>query len=526
MSRIDRDVKDLERFQEILKILSEEGFGFLLDRADLWSHVPIAKRIKHSREQIPGPVRLRETIERLGPTFIKFGQIMAERPDIVPPKYSEELKKLQDDVPAFDSSEAMQIIDEEIGLDNFEKAQKEPIAAASIAQVHRATLNSGEDVVLKVRRPDIKEKIEKDLDILEFLSKEAEKHFNSMKQAKLMKLVTEFGRWTTNELDLKREMENAEIFRKNLEEYEKIQVPKVWPELSTEKVLTMEYVEGIKPTELENMQDYNIEPEELAEITIEAGFKQVAQDGFFHADPHPSNFKLQKDGTIYYLDFGMIGEVPKDMRDKLTLMFIYAMREEAEELVRTMKDIGYAEDDANLERIKEEAGDKLLRIKNSSISNISITKEFLDLIIFAGQNGLHMPITLSLVGKNLTTMEGIGMEIYPEFRPNDKYKDMGMDILRENNDPEDLSEEIMLDLLENKEELTHPASFLKENIEGMSNSGKGSIPDSIQPNIDIKVLPAALIISSTALIIGSVIDPRLLYIGIAELIIGIFLYFR
>ena len=525
MNRLEQEVEDLERFREITKKLAEEGFGFLLDKINLWQHVPVAKRIRHSRETQPGPERLRETIEDLGPTFIKFGQIMAERPDIVPKKYADELKKLQDDVPAFDSSTAMQIVDEEVGLDSFTNVEKKPMAAASIAQVHRATLETGEDVVLKIRRPGIKAEIKEDLDILKFLSHKAEKHFSSMRQAKLLKLVTEFGRWTTDELDLKRELENAEIFRKNLEEYDNLQVPKTWPELSTERVMTMEYIEGVKPTEIESLEEYDIEPEELAEITIEAGFKQVARDGFFHADPHPSNFKLQKDGTIYYLDFGMIGEVPKDLRDKLTLMFIYAMREEAGEMVRTMKDIGYVEDDVKLERIEEEAGDKLLRIKNSSISDISITKEFLDLIIFAGQNGLHMPITLSLVGKNLTTMEGIGMEIYPDFKPNDKYNDLGIQILKDNNDPEDLSEEIMLDLLENKEELTHPASFVKDNIQKMGGN-KSSIPGKIQPSIDIELLPAALIISSTALILGSTLDPRLLYIGIAQLAVGLALYLK
>jgi predicted unusual protein kinase regulating ubiquinone biosynthesis (AarF/ABC1/UbiB family) len=206
-------------------------------------------------------------------------------------------------------------------------------------------------------------------------------------------------------------------------------------------------------------------------------------------------------------------------------MFIYAMREESHEMVQVMKDMGYVTENANLDRIKEEASDKLLRIKNSTISDFSLTKELLDLFVIAGQNGLHMPMSLTLVGKNLTTMEGIGMEIYPDFQPNERYQEIGMEILREKNNPEELSEEIALDLLENKEELTHPASFLKNNIQD-SGKNNSNIPEKIQPKIDIELLPATLILTSTILIAGSVLDPRLLYVGLAELAIGIFLYLK
>jgi len=216
MRDIRRDIEDLERFEEIAKILSNEGFDYFLSKINVLNTTGIT-----SSRKIPGPERLRETLEKLGPTFVKFGQIMAQRPDIMPRRYTEELQKLEDDVPAFDSDTAIQIIREEIDIDAFEYVQEKPIAAASIAQVHRARLKTGKEVVIKVRRPGIKEKIREDLDILEFMAKKAEKEISKLRQLKAHKMVNEFANWTRDELNLRNEAKNAQRLKKNLNDEKK-----------------------------------------------------------------------------------------------------------------------------------------------------------------------------------------------------------------------------------------------------------------------------------------------------------------
>ncbi len=513
MNPIKKEIEDLERFEEIVGILSRQGFGFFLGKLGITR--------KH-RKKKPSPERLRETIEELGPTFVKFGQIMGERPDIVPEKYIEELQKLQDDAPRFDSGTAMEIVEEEIGTEEFERIEDEPIAAASLAQVHRARLDSGEDVIIKIRRPGIKDQIEKDLEILRYLSNQAEKHFESMHDIRIGKLVQEFSTWTRNELDFEREASNAQIFKNNLRDEEKLEVPEVYPDLTTEKVLVMEYVDGIKCTETEKMKELDIDTEELAETTIRAGFRQVVMDGFFHADPHPSNFLLKGDGTIVYLDFGMMGQISKKYRDKIDLFFIYALNEDSEKVLDILTDIGWTEDDADLEIIEEKIDEKVLRIKNSKIKQASISQEFLDLFFYAGRHGLHLPLSFTLMGKNLLTLEGIGLTLCPDFRPTEEYQEVGEELLREKNSPEKLADEAFLDMMANKDLIARPASSFRELV-SREQKEDGSATET---TIEIKLLPAALILSSALLFMASYFRTELLYIGLFELILGLYFHQR
>lgn len=514
-----REIEDLERFKEIAEIIVEEQAGYILDKLDLEDRLPLVKRITAKRQTKPAPERLRETIEELGTTFIKFGQIMAERPDIVPPKYAEELQKLQDDAPSFDSKKAKQIVDEEVGLDSFSDFSDEPMAAASIAQVHKAELN-GEDVVVKIRRPGVKEELEEDLDILIFIAEKAEKHSNKFQSIRTVKMVKEFARWTRNELDLEKEAQNARIFKENLDDQEKVYVPDVYPEYSTKKVLVMEYVEGVKATEKEKLNKMDINGEELADTAIKTGMKQIIVDGFFHADPHPSNFLIQEEGRFVYLDFGMMGQIPKEMREKIDLMMIHTMKENSDKVMEIIEDIGYVEAGADLETIKQEIDRKVMALRNSKLSENSISRELLDLMILAGKNGLHLPTSITLMGKNLITMEGIGMKLCPDFQPSEKYSEYGKELLKEKNDPEELAEDFMLDVVENKELITRPTSKIKEMIEEKKES-----PIIQQESSDKKSsLPSALILSSAFLIAASSFNPNFLYIGVAELLLGVYLY--
>lgn len=510
MKDIRREIEDVERFEEIVKILSSDGFDFLLSKINILNRTGIT-----SSKKIPGPERLRETLERLGPTFIKFGQVMAQRPDIIPRSYTKELEKLEDDVPEFDSKIAMQIVEEEIDIDAFEYVQEKPIAAASIAQVHRARLKTGEDVVIKVRRPGIKEKIRSDLDILEFMAKKAEIEIGKLRELKAHKMVEEFANWTRDELDLRKEAKNAQRLKKNLEDEEKVKVPEVFLEHTTEKVLVMEYVDGVKCNNKEELQKLDIESEDIARTAIRAGLKQVVRDGFFHADPHTSNFLIQEDGKLVYLDFGMMGKFSKSMQENLGLLFLHAANEDVDAATEIVKKMAVLEDDADLEGLKNDIEEKLLLVKDSSLEEHSISKELLDITIKAAERGVHMPVSFAIVGKSLVTMEGIGLTIYPQFQVTEEYEKIAREIIMEKNDPSELAQNFMIDLIENKELVSRPFTQLQK----LASQHRQTL-EKHEKVKSTQILAAGLFISSALIVTEALSNTLLAAIGLGQLVVA------
>lgn len=516
-----QELEDFERFEEVIEIFFKQGFSAFLDRLDLTHHLPIMEKIREPREKIPRAERVRETFEQLGPTFIKFGQIMAQRPDIIPRRYTEELQKLEDDVPAFNSDTAMNIVREEIDIEQFEYIQEKPIAAASIAQVHRARLKSGEEVVIKVRRPDIKQKMEKDLDILDFLAKKAEKEVSKLRELKAHNMVEEFASWTRDELNLRKEAKNAQRLKKNLSDEEKVKVPEVYLEHTTEKVLVMEYVDGVKCNDKEQLQKMNIESEDIARTAIRAGLKQVVRDGFFHADPHPSNFLIQEDGKLVYLDFGMMGKFSKNMQENLGLLFLHAANEDVEAATEIVKKMAVIEDDADLEGLKKDIEEKLMLVKDSSLEEHSISKELLDITIKAAERGVHMPVSFAIVGKSLVTMEGIGLTIYPQFQVTEEYEEIAKQIILEKNNPSQLAQNFLIDLIENKELVSRPFTQLQKLV----TQNKQTL-EKHQRVQTTQTLAAGLFISSALILIETLPNTLLATIGLGQLIIGTILLIK
>lgn len=512
MKHPKQELEDFERFEEVTEILFKQGFGIILDRLDLTQHIPVIDRVRKPRKKHPGPERVRETFEQLGPTFIKFGQIIAQRPDIVPKRYTEELQKLEDDVPAFNSETAMEIIQEEVNIEEFEYVQEKPIAAASIAQVHRARLKSGEEVVIKVRRPGIKEKMEKDLDILEFLAKKAEKRISKLRELKAHKMVEEFASWTQDELNLRKEAKNAQRLKKNLSDEEKVKVPEVFLKHTTEKVLVMEYVEGVKCNNRQKLQELDIQAEEIAKTAIRAGLKQVVRDGFFHADPHPSNFLIEEDGKIVYLDFGMMGKFSKEMQDNLGLLFLHAANEDVEAAADIVREMAVVEEDADIDGLKKDIEEKLLLVRDSTLEDHSISKELLDITIKAAERGVHMPVSFAIVGKSLVTMEGIGLTIYPQFQVTEEYENTAKQILLEKNNPSKIAQNFMIDVIENKEFLSRPFTQLQK----IANQHTQTL-EKHQKKRGLQVLTAGLFISSALVLTEALTAEMLTILGLGQL---------
>ena len=524
MRSVKQEVQELGRFQEIVYILFGEGAGFILQKLRLTEHLPIHKKLRAKKQSKPEPQRLRETFEKLGTVFIKFGQILAQRPDLVPEKYCEELEKLEDDVESFSWREAEEIIEKEIGKERFGDIQKEPIASASIAQVHRAKLNSGEEVVIKVRRPGIVDQVEEDLRILNFLASEAEKHLSMMKDMEVLKFVKEFSRWTREETNLEKECMNGRVFRENLSKLEKVKVPRVYPDLTTERVLVMEYVEGVKCTEKKKLEQMEVDSEEIAEAAVEAGMRQSMLHGFFHADPHPSNFLIDQEGRIIYLDFGMMGKISKKKSEKLGLMLLYMIREDIDGMVDVLEDVGRKSEGYDREAVENRVEEKVLLIKNTTIQQHSITKEMFDLFAEISNHGLHMPSNLALMGKSLVTMEGIGLTICPDFKVTEKYEEMVEDILREKNSPEKLAEDFGIDLIKNKELFTKLPSKINGQF-GSDGETKIEVTAGSQ-NLSRPLLVATLLIGASILLMENLSTEAALVLGFIELLIGTLLILK
>ena len=517
------DIKKVERLEEIIGIFFKQELGYILDKLDLTEHLPVHKRLRAKRHSKPGPERLRETFEELGTVFIKFGQILSERPNLIPEKYCEELEKLQDSVPEFDGEKAKRIVDEEIGLENIDNFEEEPLASASIAQVHRAKLHTGKEVVLKIRRPGIKDEVEKDLDILIHLAKKADKHID-IGEKFIQEEVKEFARWTEEELDFENEMQNMKSFQKNMREEKKIRVPEAYEEHCTEKVLTMEYVDAVKCDNIEEIRSMNIDEREMAKTGIRSVLKQILRDGLLHADPHPSNFMIDKEGNFVFLDFGMMTRITKETQRELGMLMLQIADEDIDGLIETVKRLSDVDEDADTEQLKKEMEREILKLRNTTIQEQSISKVLIKLSSQAAKNGVYLPTKITLIGKGILTMEGIGLKIYPDFQLQNEFRDQVEELLLKQNSPKSMAKDFAFNLIQNQEVLTKLPEKINKNLEpGMSGQHEHEHKLKVKPD-KISLIPPILIISSTLLIAGSTLRQELLYIGLGELLTGLYLY--
>lgn len=491
---ISGKVEDLERFEEVVEILFQQGMGRFLDRLDLEDRLPVAKQLTAKRQKKPDPVRARETLEQLGVVFIKFGQMLAEREDLVSEEYAEELQKLEHSVPSFDGERARKIAEKDCG-DAFEEFEEEPVASASIAQVHRAKLNSGEEVAVKVRRPGIADQVEEDIQILHFLAERAEK-YSSIGNRQLTKDVEKFGSWTRKEMDFQNELRNGKELRKLLEDHENLRVPKIYGELSTSRVLVMEYVDAVRIDDVEKLRDMDLDIKELVQQGLRAQMEGIFKHGFYHGDPHPSNFMVDTSGTLVFLDFGIVGRLSRRMRKEVFLIFYSLTRRDPEGVYSSLLEISEVEDDANLERLKSMIEEETLELSGAKLEQKSIARTFAKISISAIQYGVYPPNDLFVMGKGMTTMEGIGLKLYPEFNFVEQNREFMEGLLKDQLDPRDSAEELTADILRNRELFENMPSKLNQLME------KRDRNIVIRNEGDDNTAPAVLIASSIFLAIS------------------------
>jgi len=436
-----RNLRKLKRNRQIMAVLVKYGFDYLFDRTKIGILTRIRKKPKNEQE-LTLPERLRLALEELGPTFIKFGQILSTRPDFLPPVFIRELEKLQDQVSAFDSFQAQEIIAQELArpIDKlFKHFEVKPVAAASLSQVHRAALLSGEIVAIKIQRPGIKDTIELDLEILKDLAGFLENHLHNgwVYHPKLM--VAEFEKVIRKELDFTNEAHNFEKFRINFKDIGYIKVPKIYWNMTTTKVLTMEFIEGTKINEIIQKKYKGVfEPVEVAKRGAVAILKQILEDGFFHADPHPANLFVQPPATIVMLDVGMVGYLDEETIINGVKLLQAIVSKNLNQTLRSLENLGIIIKEFDRNLLRQDLKELFDRYLGIPLKNLEISKVSQDILEIMARHNLALPANLVLMLKALSMVETTGRQLYPDFDMLSTAKHFIQKLLRKRFAPQEL----------------------------------------------------------------------------------------
>jgi ubiquinone biosynthesis protein len=410
-------LRDLPRLREIGHVLLRHGFGHVAQRLRL-PGVGWWRRRQSSPEAIGFslPERLRMIFEELGPTFIKFGQILSIRRDVLPEEYVSEFEKLQDAVPPFSYAEVARLIAEEFGRDVkdvFEEFASEPLASASIAQAHLARTKTGQEVIVKVQRPQIRQMILKDLAIMEHLAHLLARRIRESRRYDPVGLVEEFRKTILLELDFRREGRNADRLREHLRDMPGIVVPQVFWEYSAPRVLTIEYMagQGLRDVLNRSAEDRH----HIAATLYKAFLKQIFEDGFFHADPHPGNLLFLSDGRVGLLDFGIVGRVSRDRLAGLVTILLAMMEQDVETLLDECIALGLVPADLDRRTIQHEIDELLAEHLDLPLRDISLGHILETLFEMGRKHRLNVHSNLVLLGKTMLTLEAVIRALDPAF---------------------------------------------------------------------------------------------------------------
>ncbi|HXV34673.1 MAG TPA: AarF/ABC1/UbiB kinase family protein [Gaiellaceae bacterium] len=413
-------VRQLGRMSEIAQVAARHGFGYLFEtRGPAAVRSRLGREVEVEPEGSPRGQRLREMLDELGPTFVKFGQLLSTRPDIVPPDIVFELKALQDAVTPFPFEQARAVVEEELGLTleqlylDFEET---PVAAASIGQVHRATLPNGRRVVVKVQRPNAPRQIEADLELMYQLARLARERVRALEFIDTVAVVDEFARSIRQELDYRIEARNAEQFHRNFAGYQHVRVPRVYWSYSRSRVLTLELLEGVQLRDLDVDRYTMSERRQTAYRIAETWMAMIFRHGFFHADPHPANILvLEELDQIGLVDFGTAGQLAPDDSSKLTGLFIEVVNQNVEAIPRRLASLGVRYPKEREEEFVAELRTIFDRYYGASLSEIDPIQVIREAFALIYRMQLTLPTRFILLDRAIATLGSVGIELYPDF---------------------------------------------------------------------------------------------------------------
>ncbi len=508
-----------------MNVLIKYGFGYIVEKAG----IILPKGIKRENVDPTGKMTTAQKVvmmlQELGPTFVKLGQVLSTRPDLIPKDYIEELKKLQDNVAPFSFKEAKNQMEEDLGdkTDHiFLSIEEKPLAAASIGQVHRAVLKNGQEVVVKVRRPGIDKIITADLEIMLNLARLAEKHIPEVRIYDPVGKIEEFADAMHKELDFTREGFNIDKFRQNFEGDETIYVPKVFWEATAQKILTIEYIKGYKVTELDEITNNNLDRKQVAVNGAKAMMKQIFIHGFFHADPHPGNIIIRPDGKIVFIDFGIVGRIDKYTKNKLADLIIGIINKDTKKIISVLLELSQVEQELNISEIEMDVEDLLDRYYGKDLKNIDMSKLLSEVFAIVAKYKIILPSNFTLLLKSLITIEGVGLELDPDFNIFETAKPFVNKMLHERYNPQHLLKTAVSTLQEfNKSVMLIPkllnGLYQRTKIDSMKidfdTRGTSKVISELNKMVNrlvFSLIVASLIIGSS-LIIQADVEPFLLH---------------
>ena len=420
ISRIRKIPETLSRYKHILTVLARYGLADWLDRLPVgFAREVVAMGLGKKYLDESPEERLREALTELGPLFIKLGQVLSTRPDVVGVKMSAELQRLQDDIPSEPVEKIRQTIEDSLGesLESlFQNFENEPIASASIAQVHKATLRYGQQVVVKVQHSNIEKQVQTDLAILMDLADLLEQYVTESRSYRPRAMAEEFRRTLLRELDFRREMHHMQAFRSNFSDNENICIPKAYPDYCSTRVLTMEYLEGIKATNLEALEEGNYDLKYIAEQGATAFLDMIFEDGLFHGDPHPGNFKIMESGCIALLDFGKVGRVDEDLERDLEDILIGITRRDTRRIIHALNRMGALPPDLDRGQFQADLNDFLGYYTELPLGEVNVANALRELLEIIRRHGVVLPSDLALLLTVVITLEGTGRKLDPSFK--------------------------------------------------------------------------------------------------------------
>ncbi len=449
-NRINRNIRSLKRYRQVLGILIKYGFGHIVEQLNIDYYIELGKRIvslgtaSRELERLTQAARFRLALEELGPTFIKLGQLLSTRADIVTSDVLEELQQLQDHIPAVPTEQIMAQIHRELGYpveEIFETFEDTPLATASIAQVHRATLKNGEQVVCKVRRPDIQSVIETDTDIMMGMAYLVEKHLPGGDMYDPIGLVKEFRRTIQRELDFSREGRTTERFAANFADDETVHIPKVFWDHSGQTVLTLEYVSGIKISQHKELKEAGLDLKIIARNGADNFLKQVFIHGLFHADPHPGNIHVLPGNIICIFDFGMAGRLDDELKLHLTELLLCVLHRDVDRLIMQLLYSGELHDESNLKNLKRDLTEFIDDYYDILLQDLKIGKLLIDFVEILTEYQIKFPSNLMLLSRALFVMEGMGKQLDPDFNMVEQLRPFAEQIIKDRYSPTTIAKE-------------------------------------------------------------------------------------
>jgi predicted unusual protein kinase regulating ubiquinone biosynthesis (AarF/ABC1/UbiB family) len=461
--------KHLKRYKEIGLLLWKYG------RSDLVKQMGVAGALDTREvEQSAGghqgsPEQFADDLEAMGPTFVKLGQVLAGRPDLLPEPYTAALVRLQDKVKPFPFVEVEQIVTAELGVrmsKAFSQFEPEPIAAASLGQVHAAALRDGRPVVVKVQRPNIRLQIAEDFEVLAQIAEFLDAHTELGRRYRFQTIIEEFRTTIQQELDYEQEAQNLVAVGRNLKEFELIQVPQPVADYTTRCVLTMDYVRGRKITAFGPLERLDIKGAPLAEELFKAYLKQVLIDGLFHADPHPGNVFLTNDGRIALLDLGMVGHIDPGMQENLLKVLLAISEGNSEEAADIVVRISEKTENFDSGEFHRRIRQVMAQSQNQGLQQLKVGRTLLHLSQDAGGNGLLVPSELALLGKTLLQLDEVGRILDPAFDPNASIRRNAIGLMTRRMKQDFTQGSALSSLLEVKDFVSHLPSRLNRLMDG------------------------------------------------------------